>query len=167
LDSHDVPALRSLLNDPRDDGKRGVRGNAAWRLGHLGDRESAVPIAGLLTDHLVMVRLSAADALTHIGNAATEPALIRALDDPNAMVRATAARALGLTGTRASVEPLRDLVARDQDLEARLLAVHALLGLGDPQAPQLASKISKQETFLRWGRRRLWRDLRRDIKRQA
>ena len=63
LDTNNLPDLRSLLNDPRDDGKRGVRGNAAWRLGQLGDRESAVPIAALLTDHLMMVRLSAADAL--------------------------------------------------------------------------------------------------------
>ncbi len=160
--SSDVLRLRAWLRDSREHGNHTIRGNAALRLGELGDHDSAPVIAALLTDSVEFVRASAASALARIGNGETERLLLQALGDESPLVRSEAAEALGRTGTAAACAPLRRCLS-DVDPEVRVMVVHALLRLGDPDAPRLVDETHARETRLRWGRRRLWRDLMRDL----
>jgi HEAT repeat protein len=110
------PGLRKALadGDPR------VRQNAAWALGHLGDKvmkEATPELAKLLKDNDPLVRRDTAVALSRGGPEASAavPALTEALKDQNAAVRQYAAMALGNIGPDAEAAvPALTRMVRDQ-----------------------------------------------------
>jgi ATP-dependent DNA helicase RecQ len=74
------------------------------------------------------------------------PELIAALEDTDGNVRRLAASALGKIGDRHAVEPLIDLLAREDKPQVRQYAVKALGQIGDPRAQSLLEKIVTAKT---------------------
>ena len=161
--SSDVAQLRVWLRDPRERRNYSIRGIAAMRLGELRDKDSEMAVAALLGDHLAITRMNAAGALGRIGSAATAPMLVEALGDSHLLVRTAAADSLGHIGDRSAREALRRCL-EDESPYVRFEAVYSLVRLKDPDARMLVQQVWDKETALRWGRRRIWRDLWREVR---
>jgi HEAT repeat protein len=139
-----VPYLLEALQDPNYN----VRALAAGILGRIGEKRTASPLIGLLTDYYQPVRRDAARALGRIGEKSAVPHLIEALGDKDENVRAAAAWALGRIGHNAVNEMLAAL--EDDSVWVRAAAAEAL---GESQVrsavPDLVEHLRKDSSQVR------------------
>ncbi len=122
-----VPALLEALAHTSAD----TREAAAEALGSIGDPRAAAPLASVLSDadEAASVRLAAARALGDLSDRDTIPSLAQALHDGDAQVRAAAATALGEMAAPAAVQPLQELLEREQQAAVIDAARQALIQL--------------------------------------
>jgi HEAT repeat protein len=136
-----VPAILTLLKD--DDPF--MRELAVWTIGTIGpEAKAAVPkLIPLLGDENDDIRLRASVSLGHIGSGAVLP-LVQALRDKSPMVRYWAAYALERMGRQAkpAVETLTDVLANDEDFDARGAAASALGAIGPDAASAKTALVS-------------------------
>jgi HEAT repeat protein len=131
-------ALGEVLGEA--DAKKGVREDAARALALMGkDASPAVdPLAKLLSDKDIELRLQAATALAAVGPDARTAlkALQEALKDSDKGVRAQVIFAIGNIGLDAA-DAVPNLVEtlKDANAEVRLAAVRALAAIGGPAKP--------------------------------
>lgn len=116
-------ALRALAADADPS----VRANAAWSLGAIGARGSAVALARLTADPDVAVAGSAAAALGRVAERAGDAALAAgplcvALRDPRPYVRANALEGLSLAGAACEAGAVTFVLAHDPSDVARSAA---------------------------------------------
>lgn len=109
------------------DGDAGVRCNAVFALGHIGDPRAAEPLIGRLKDRDPRVRRGAAGALGRLAlgggrlRGAVGP-LAAAMKDPEASVADSAAMSLGMMGTRGARRVLLEALKRPSpDVRERAL----------------------------------------------
>ncbi|WP_437736041.1 HEAT repeat domain-containing protein [Sorangium sp. So ce1335] len=120
-------ALRKLAGDPDP----GVRANAIWSLGAVGDRDALPLLAPLLKDPDAAVAGNAAGAIGRVAARAGQPAraaaaLCGALSDARPYVRANALAGLTVARARCDGAAARDLLARDPAEAVRLAAADHL-----------------------------------------
>lgn len=115
-----VEPLIGLLDHPNKD----VRFFAAKSLGEIGDPSAAGPLTKLLGDEYIIVRKKAAQALAEIGRASV-PHLLEVLERGGREALVSACEALGELGDVRAVEPLKRLLAHEDEL-VRLRASQAL-----------------------------------------
>ncbi len=134
-------ALRKLAGDPDP----GVRANAVWSLGAVGDDSAALPLLQpLLKDPDAAVAGNAAGAIGRIAGRAGQPAraaaaLCGALADARPYVRANALAGLTVARARCDGAAARDLLARDPAEAVRLAAAdHLAQGGADADRRALA-----------------------------
>ncbi len=134
-----APAL-TLAADP----DAGVRANAAWSLGFVGDATTAKTLTALLKDPDAAVSGNAAASLGRLAASLKKPdlasALCPALADGRAYVRANSLAALDLAGADCGVDPVAKLLADDPSDVVRSAAarhLHRLAG-APPAAPPAA-----------------------------
>ncbi|WP_437638118.1 HEAT repeat domain-containing protein [Sorangium sp. So ce854] len=125
-------ALRKLAGDPDP----GVRANAIWSLGAVGDRDALPLLAPLLEDPDAAVAGNAAGAVGRVAARAGQPAraaaaLCGALSDARPYVRANALAGLTVARARCDGAAARDLLSRDPAEAARLAAADHLAQGGD------------------------------------
>ncbi|MHC4714359.1 MAG: HEAT repeat domain-containing protein [Planctomycetota bacterium] len=84
----------------------GIRRDAAYFLGDIGDPRAVGPLIETLGDEHWMVRMEAAASLGLLGSKKATDPLIAALGDPDGYVRFRAAEALGNLGDDRAVAPL-------------------------------------------------------------
>lgn len=114
----------------------GVRSQATWQLGRLGDTSAVPPLIRLLqTDENEDVRWTAAWALAELGDASAIPALETASEtDESAQVRSRAweaLRALGEQGVRSTdTDPKGDCLRVHNATPPRTRLRRAATGLG-------------------------------------
>lgn len=122
-----LPSLLKLAADADP----GVRANATWSLGLIGQVEALATLGALLTDPDVAVAGNAAGAFGLVaarhkaGDKATA-ALCPALGDARPYVRANALEALSLAGAGCEGNVVRDLLARDPSDAVRVAAADHL-----------------------------------------
>ncbi|WP_438019095.1 HEAT repeat domain-containing protein [Sorangium sp. So ce315] len=133
-------ALRKLAGDPDP----GVRANAIWSLGAVGDRDALPLLAPLLEDPDAAVAGNAAGAIGRVAARAGQPAraaaaLCGALSDARPYVRANALAGLTVARARCDGAAARDLLARDPAEAVRLAAAdHLAHGGADADRRALA-----------------------------
>lgn len=116
------PLLRTA-GDP----EIGVRANAIWALGRIGERRVASAIRGALSDDEEVVRAAAAGALGNLEDEDAVTELLRVLrTDRVARVRRTAAWALGQIEAKEAADGLLAALRTEQDEEVREMCVWAL-----------------------------------------
>jgi HEAT repeat protein len=151
------------LKNPRRFRLLSIRGAAASRLGLLGARNAAHPVAELLSDPVAQVRQAAARALGRIGVADAE--ILAALfdvasHDSDDDVRGVAIGSLGELGDPEAAEHLTPFLS-EHGASVRMPAIYALLLADDPTANRLAMEQLRRERWYMWPyRRRLAKDLR-------
>jgi HEAT repeat protein len=102
-----------------EDSDSGVRSDAVWALGRLGDPRAVEPLIAALREGGFGMGLDAARALGRLGDRRAVEPLIVALDDEaqNRHLRQAAAEALGELGDQRAVKPLLSaLNGGDEDL---------------------------------------------------
>ena len=119
--------VASLAADPDP----GVRANAAWSLGAVGDAATAASLAKLATDPDVDVAGNALAALGRLAAreknvALVEPTACAALSDTRPYVRANALSGLRLAGGRCDVPVLASLLSTDPSERVRIAAASLL-----------------------------------------
>lgn len=141
-----VPALVSALKDA----DAGVRLQAVYALGHLGDARAVAPLAAVLKGPDAPVRRGAAAALGEIGDARAREPLAAALRDADPEVRWMAASSLGLLGDARAV-PALVAATKDAEFVVRAAAVQALglLG-GKPATEALAGLLKGRDVWIRF-----------------
>ncbi|WP_437612944.1 HEAT repeat domain-containing protein [Sorangium sp. So ce834] len=133
-------ALRKLAGDPDP----GVRANAVWSLGAVGDRDALPLLQPLLKDPDAAVAGNAAGAIGRAAGRASQPAraaaaLCGALADARPYVRANALAGLTVARARCDGAAARDLLARDPAEAVRLAAAdHLAQGGADADRRALA-----------------------------
>lgn len=119
-------ALEPLIRATRDDAA-GVRANAVWALGRIGDTRAVGAASTALADRSPMVRQAAAGTLGHLEAKGAVPGLSRALrDDREATVRRTAAWAIAQIGGEEAIQDLTVALQKDQDAGVREMCAWAL-----------------------------------------
>jgi VWFA-related protein len=128
--------LDTLLGD-LDDRDEGLRADAAYELGFIGDRRAVDGLMAALRDRDREVRRVAADALARQAATAAIPRLVECLADDDEAVRVAAAVALTRIGAD-SLPRLLNLVRREGDgrrARPRLLLAAQVVGrVGDERA---------------------------------
>jgi len=119
-------AVDALMRATRDDAA-GVRANAVWALGRIGDTRATGSAVTALTDHSPLVRQAAAETIGHLETRSAVPNLARLLHgDPVAAVRRTAAWALVQTGDEGAIDELKTKLEKDPDASVREMCAWAL-----------------------------------------
>ncbi len=153
-------AVEPLIALLLDDDDVGVRSEAAFALGEMGDERAVEPLISLLGDEDFAITENAADALGRIGGEravepliaylgrvgggiaiellgkigderAVEPLIALLLDGDDSDVRSDAAIALGRIGDERAVEPLSASARNDDHESVRKVAEQALGRIGD------------------------------------
>ncbi|WP_438028123.1 HEAT repeat domain-containing protein [Sorangium sp. So ce233] len=138
-------ALRKLAGDADP----GVRANAIWSLGAVGDKDALPLLPPLLKDPDAAVAGNAAGAIGRIAARAGQPAraaaaLCGALADARPYVRANALAGLTVARARCDGAAARDLLARDPAEAVRLAAAdHLAQGGADADRRALARCASE------------------------
>jgi HEAT repeat protein len=142
-----VSPLIDLLQDPNEN----VRSITASALGRLGDPRAGVPLSKILNDSYADARLMASGSLANMAKALqvkgeTKPVspLIEALDDQDKRIRLNAVIALARIGDRRAVQPLMNLMLRQEDYDVQTAAIAGLGDLGSPMAVPLLVKILEE-----------------------
>jgi len=124
-------AVDPLIRATRD-GATGVRANAVWALGRIGDTRAAGAATTALADRSALVRQAAAGTLGHLEVKNVAPSLVRVLkNDEVAAVRRTAAWALAQISAEDAVEELSAALQKDADAEVREMCAWALGNLNN------------------------------------
>ncbi len=89
------------------------------------------------------------------------PELLAALNDSNGNVRRLAASALGKIGDQRAVQPLLELLKREQKPQVRQYTITALGELGDPQAYPIIEQIARDLNEKGYNRRAAVRALKK------
>ncbi|WP_129346559.1 HEAT repeat domain-containing protein [Sorangium cellulosum] len=139
-------ALRKLAGDPDP----GVRANAVWSLGAVGDRGALAPLLPLLKDPDAAVAGNAAAAIGRIAGRVGEPpraaaALCGALADARPYVRANALAGLTAAGARCDGAAARDLLARDPAEAVRLAAADHLARAGGEAERRALARCASED----------------------
>lgn len=124
--------LIAALRDPSFD----VRQEAISALGHIGRHPTVLrALEGVLGyQGLVELRYEALRSLGRLRAIESAPQVAAVLDDPNPLLRGRAARTLGEMGHTANLSRIRDMLARDKELDCRLAAASALGKLKDRES---------------------------------
>jgi HEAT repeat protein len=141
-----VPPLVWLLkNGARTDGlDRGIRNQAACRLGAVGGGEAATALMEALKDEPdEWLRSELVQALGRTKDPRAVEPLIGSLDDKSEVVRAMAAEALGGLGDPRAVEPLIEFVSSPKAWN-RHRGIIALGEIGDRKATDTLCKIANE-----------------------
>ncbi len=115
-------AVREWAEGAVSSTRQEIRRLAAFTLGHMGDEAATEPILRLLRDKQPCVRLQAVRALGELGGDASFVGLEAAIGDHEGGVRQQAFRALLAAGSPKSVQLARRLIY-DADSEIRTLAI--------------------------------------------
>ncbi|WP_434046401.1 MULTISPECIES: HEAT repeat domain-containing protein [Sorangium] len=139
-------ALRKLAGDADP----GVRANAIWSLGAVGDKDALPLLAPLLKDPDAAVAGNAAGAIGRIAARAGQPAraaaaLCGALSDARPYVRANALAGLTVARARCDGAAARDLLARDPAEAARLAAADHLAQGGDDADRRALARCASED----------------------
>jgi len=126
------PAVEALILAMKDESS-GVKKEAAWILGRIGDSRAVDSLISALCAEKPYVRAEAAWALGAIKDTRATVALCEAINDRDPGVRSNAVKALGKIGDSRAVETLIGIV-RGTDKFTRLDAVRALGEIRDPRA---------------------------------
>jgi len=126
------PAVEALILAMKD-ASPGVKKEAAWILGRIGDPRAVDSLISVLSAEKAYVRAEATWALGSIKDTRATVALLEAINDRDPHVRSNAVKALGKIGDSRAVEPLIGIV-RGADKFTRLDAVNALGEIRDPRA---------------------------------
>jgi hypothetical protein len=125
-----------------------VRGEAASRLGQLGDPRAIPYLMKLRDDPEKTVQVEVARALGRLQAREAEGFLLESLNDPSPLLRMTAATALGQVGSVDAIPLLRNSLDSDPDPYVRLRAVESLVILGDKLArdrvPDALSAVARK-----------------------
>jgi len=121
------PLIRALSDEKED-----IRMFASWALGEAGEEKGVPALIGALGDPFWIVRKSVAEALKKL-QLLSVPYLIKSLNHPNPDVRYWVARVIEDIG-KLAVEPLINVLLRDQDQEMRFFAAYALSAIPDPRS---------------------------------
>jgi HEAT repeat protein len=139
-----APPLIDHLQDPNEN----VRSITASALGRLGDPRAGVPLSKILKDSYADARLMASRSLANIaktlrtkGETGPVSPLIEALDDQDKRIRLNAVIALARIGDERAVQPLMNLMLRQEDYDVQTAAIAGLGDLGSPMAVPLLVKI--------------------------
>jgi HEAT repeat protein len=166
-DGEGVPSLIALLDVPASDDADGfVRFNVLANLGALGDERALEPIIRVLeTSTDEGLRSVACIALQRMSGEKSRAALVGALDDGSFEVRANAALALAARGDASGARVLRALLdpsayaaehERDKKKfvegrrisESRVMAIHALAALHQPEDRAAIASVAEKEDDL-------------------
>ena len=138
----DQDLLRALLATLQREHRNFSTLSSALRLLAITDVEIIAPLAELLNNEDVDLRIQAALALGEQHHPAAIPPLLAALDDPDANVRFHAIEALGHLRADAAVDPLIAIV-ESGDFFLGFAALEALAAIGDSRvAPRLAPLLA-------------------------
>jgi len=119
-------AVDPLMRATRDDAA-GVRANAVWALGRIGDRKAGGAAIIALADRSPMVRQAAAGTVGHLETRNAMPSLTRLLrEDRVASVRRTAAWAITQIGGEEPIQELATALQKDPDPTVREMCAWAL-----------------------------------------
>jgi HEAT repeat protein len=119
-------AVEPLMKATRDDAA-GVRANAVWALGRIGDTRAVSAATTTLADRSPLVRQAAAGTLGHLEAKSAAPSLARALkDDDVAAVRRTAAWAITQIEAEDATRELTTALQKDEDADVREMCAWAL-----------------------------------------
>ncbi len=136
-----VPKLIELLKDK----DYGVRYQALFALGKIGDKKVVEFILPLLHDSDSLVRRGAIRSLTELGDSSLTPVLIKFLDDTS--VHQEAVKALARIGDARAVEPLIKLFSNKDYFYLEQDIIFALGNIGDKRSiPFLIGLFNKKYT---------------------
>jgi HEAT repeat protein len=134
-----------LVRATRDESP-GVRANAVWALGRIGDGRGLRPATSALGDGSALVRQAAAGALGHFDSLSAVPALTRILgSDPVSSVRRTAAWALAELEAKSATEALAAALHGDKDPGVREMSAWALGELEVRPAPASLMQAARSD----------------------
>lgn len=107
-----VPILAWALKDRNKE----IRRQAAWTLGHMGEREeSLAALTGALNDSNELVRIAASEALVRVGGSLALTALEQALRDPKYRVYKATLAALAGDGSTQAIRVLEEEARSTRD----------------------------------------------------
>jgi HEAT repeat protein len=132
-----VAGLLHEIDSVLEYGPLSIAGQAARRLGRLGETRTLGRVRDLLSSPSANARF---DALGAVRDLDPEQALSDALEllsDPAPIVRALAAEAVTALDRTGSVEAVRHVALSDADEEVRYTAAKALAGVDDPRATEI------------------------------
>jgi HEAT repeat protein len=135
------------LIDALRDKNAGVRMNAAYVLGAIGDARAVAPLIGSLQDLHVDIRRQAAHALGVISDPNAISHLLRTLDDESVAVRGSAANALVNIGVPA-IAPLIDAL-QGETVDDHWCIMYALEKIGADAVEPLIQSLSSGDKYTR------------------
>jgi len=134
-----IPPLLKVLSNPDQD----AASFAAYLLGEIGGRETAVPLMLAAKSSNIRLRSVAIGALGKCEDTTATPILLEALSDSLPSVRRRAASSLGELGDSRAVDKLISLL-EDSSASVRYTASYALAKIGDGEVTLiLLSKIEE------------------------
>lgn len=137
----EIETLRARLASADTEERR----EAVMRLGAMARPDSSRAALPALKDRAVIVRATAARAVLSLPAVEAAAALLPLLADKDEFVRRETAYALGETRSRAAVEALATVLARDKEAGVRGAAAVALGQIGDERAvPVLTEAIGRR-----------------------
>lgn len=142
-------AADALAAALRGDADVKVRATAAWALAHVGNRESAVPLAAALADQSPAVRMRAAWALGHVDPKEAPRQLIALLRDSDPRMREVAAWALYQIEDPSAVPALEAALRGESDKDLQLAYIRALAATGEKSVDAIRGLLQSSDPRIR------------------
>jgi beta-lactamase regulating signal transducer with metallopeptidase domain len=142
-------AADALAAALRGDADMKVRATAAWALAHVGNRESAVPLAAALSDQSPQVRMRAAWALGHVDPKEAPRQLIALLRDSDPRMREVAAWALYQIEDPSAVPALEAALRGESDKDLQLAYIRALAATGEKSVDAIRGLLQSSDPRIR------------------
>ena len=134
-----APTLFSKKQELQQIAERAKSFDSAKNLGspqlEASQREAAQRLADVAkNDEIVLLRIEAIELLGNFANEISDQALRGASFDRNPEIRKAAVKAMRMRNDAPSLESLSQIVAREADVDVKLLAIEALSQYDDPKA---------------------------------